>query len=363
MKKPLHTVLTALCVACLLPAGAQNADSLDFEFAVRQLEANYAGYPSRVNDANRDAYEALKRRLRREVLCDARPGYEAAGELFGWFGDRHLHVGNYSEPYMRPRADYARMEYAPQRIACRVDAQTYLIRVPSFEFDESEMAWTARAVESYAASGCEYLIVDIRGNGGGRDQAYGPLLRLLYDRPGAVDNVEIRVSAEHTAFLRNAIAASGGSLDWLLPVADSMASGRADFVPFPGGEESVIRFDTVSPLPRRAALLIDGNVASSGEQFVLDVRACSARTQIYGRDHTLGCLDYSNIRRVDLPASRISCWIPMTRSQRVAAGRGVDQTGIAPDVRIPLPLPASLTDDVDEWVRWVAAELKTDNPK
>ena len=36
----------------------------------------------------------------------------------------------------------------------------------------------------------------------------------------------------------------------------------------------------------------------------------------------------------------------------------IDATGIAPDVRIPLPLPARLTDNIDEWVIWVAEQLE-----
>ena len=36
----------------------------------------------------------------------------------------------------------------------------------------------------------------------------------------------------------------------------------------------------------------------------------------------------------------------------------LDPTGIAPDVRIDLPLPKKLTDNVDEWVIWVAEQLE-----
>ena len=36
----------------------------------------------------------------------------------------------------------------------------------------------------------------------------------------------------------------------------------------------------------------------------------------------------------------------------------IDPTGIAPDVRIELPLPKTLTDNVDEWVTWVAEHLE-----
>lgn len=47
----------------------------------------------------------------------------------------------------------------------------------------------------------------------------------------------------------------------------------------------------------------------------------------------------------------------MTRSCRLP-DKGIDQTGIAPDVRIPLPLPETLTDNVDTWTLWVAKELE-----
>lgn len=118
-----------------------------------------------------------------------------------------------------------------------------------------------------------------------------------------------------------------------------------------------IAYDTISPLPRRAALMIDGQVASAGEQMVLNLRSCSQRTTIYGRDNTKGCLDYSNCRGVNLPQSGITLYIPMTRSCRLP-DNGVDRTGIAPDVRIPLPLPETLTDNVDTWTLWVAKELE-----
>lgn len=92
---------------------------------------------------------------------------------------------------------------------------------------------------------------------------------------------------------------------------------------------------------------------------MLEVRACSCRTTVYGQDNTLGCLDYSNceILRFSQDTSRRMI-VPVTRSCRVAAGRGIDAEGIAPDVRIPLPLPETLKDNADAWVLWVAGDLK-----
>ncbi len=50
--------------------------------------------------------------------------------------------------------------------------------------------------------GVENLILDIRGNGGGSDSAYEPLLRLLYDHEGAEDAMEYRVSDLAVAHVR-----------------------------------------------------------------------------------------------------------------------------------------------------------------
>lgn len=35
----------------------------------------------------------------------------------------------------------------------------------------------------------------------------------------------------------------------------------------------------------------------------------------------------------------------------------IDGKGIEPDVRISLPLPDTLSDNVDSWVRWVAENM------
>ena len=67
-----------------------------------------------------------------------------------------------------------------------------------------------------------------------------------------------------------------------------------------GGDFSVdtYRLNQVSDAVRKAALIIDNGVASSGEQMVRSIKATSDRTTVYGRDNTLGCLDFSNINVV-----------------------------------------------------------------
>ena len=124
-------------------------------------------------------------------------------------------------------------------------------------------------------------------------------------------------------------------------------------------ETSSIEYDSISSKPIKAAIIIDRLVSSSAEQMLLELKATSYRTTIYGQDNTLGCIDFSNTRpAAQLPNCNAMLFIPMTRSIRIANGNCIDETGIKPDVSIQLPLPNKLTDNVDEWTVWVAHDLE-----
>ena len=108
---------------------------------------------------------------------------------------------------------------------------------------------------------------------------------------------------------------------------------------------------------QKAAVIIDNSVASSGEGLLLSLRACSDRVTFYGRDNTRGCLDYANVATIKMKHCGRSFQMPMSRKFGLPEG-AIDATGIAPDVRIDLPLPSKLTDNIDEWVIWVAEQLE-----
>ena len=109
---------------------------------------------------------------------------------------------------------------------------------------------------------------------------------------------------------------------------------------------------------KKAAIIIDNVVASSGEAMVMEIKATSYRTTVYGCDNTSGCLDFSNLSYFQF--KHFNCYFGVPTSRRIGLPEtGIDDTGIAPDVRIPLPLPSKLTDNIDEWVIWVANQLET----
>ena len=363
MNKRIYFLITILLTIAISVNGQESKKEKtislglkDYEGAVYEIENNYAGFPSKTsNPAKLEEYIKLKEKLYKDIL-NGREGADAVGELYGWFGDNHLRTAlAVHDKYRTTRKEYVSTtegirEYNPQAVAQKVDSETFLIRFPSCEGDPS-LEWVNKSIKAYKESQCKYLIIDIRGNGRGQDTYYKPYLELLYDRESLSKGVDIRNSKDNIAYLKTQV----GRLPWLQEIANKAENSNEDFIPLI--EDYIIKYDTVNTLPIKAAIIIDSYVASSGEQMVLDIKGCSSRTMIYGKGNTMGCLDYSNLRRADMRGCGITTYVPMTRSRRLP-DNGIDDSGIAPDVRISLSLPKILTNNIDKWVLWVAEELK-----
>ena len=361
-------------MVCSLCFCAWSQDSLsikqhleDFDFAVSQVEENYSGYPTKVNKTNICEYKALKKRLRKEIKQGKRTGTEAAGEFAAFFADWHLAVAGHKDGYFFNFCQqyypenkqitffHSMDEYAPKQLACMVNDKTYLIRVPSFG-QQIDWNWIASTVDSFAISQCQNLIIDIRGNTGGSDYAYWPLLCLCYDHPGNTDGVEMRNSRSNRIYWTESLQDTTIDEGYKSLLTRFLAS-HDEWV-ISTDTMQTIAIDTIYPhKPKKVGIIIDPIVASSGEQFLLDIKATSDRVTVFGRDNTIGCLDYSNCRVATFPNSGSTISIAMSRSFRLP-DRGIDETGIAPDVRLTIPYPKILTNNIDEWVLYVAKTLE-----
>ena len=375
----------------------------DYDFAVKYIEDNYAGFPNKVNDSTRADYEAMKFRLLSQVASNKRTGWDAIAEYTGWFNDYHTRLCLNSadgEGRMKPATDKYRAqvpiyynelmeEYNPQPLAVKVTSKTFLVRFPSCYGDISK-EWIDGSINAFHESGCENLILDIRGNSGGSDLYWNPYWRLLADHDGEINEVEFRNSAAYRDTLLQELrnekvpAEIIQGVQAVFPMLQSVkfvpgSIVRQFLVNFTEGQafsfanlqrvleslshpelmngKNSLHISEVNNAVRRAALIIDNTVASSGEALVEVLKATSNRTTVYGRDNTMGCLDFSNCNQVKMPNCGINVSVPMSRRMGLPES-GIDMVGIAPDVRINLPLPAKLTDNIDAWVIWVAEQLE-----
>lgn len=190
-------------------------------------------------------------------------------------------------------------------------------------------------------------IIDLRGNAGGSDGTYMPLLPFLFTDTIRTVAGSIRASDAargHYARFVNPERpedAPGWVRD-LLAAMDTLHSG------FVAGERWDLVYDSVTSVPRRVAMLIDGSNASSAETFLLKAIQ-SGKVRTFGR-RTAGVVDFLNPAAIRIcRGGGVLLWAPTSLRQRLLPLDAIDPHGLAPDVTIPT--------DVEDWVGWVRGRM------
>ena len=361
MNKIFFTVLLALFT---LVANAAVPDSIqrnleDYDYLTIFTEENYAAFPVIMEQGYRKKYETLKKRLRKQVAKGKAGIEKAACEYAIWFYknfDTHYQLNNTTlwESYEQPvHIDYSKMmEYNPQPVSCKVDEQTWLVRVPSCVGKNPTNEWVEQAAKDFQASGCEYLIIDVRGNEGGSTDIWNPFIDMLVDhrREGTIDNF-FRNTKHNQGFWEYALSMEPDNSYF----KDSL--GKNEFQLWTSVDASEV---TSLPLPKRAAIIVDNGTCSAGEGLIsYNVKGVSNRAKVYGKERTYGADLTGNVYYTKLPNADIYLTYPTCVERFEFLRHHVfGKNGIEPDIHIILPYPKRLTDNIDEWVLWVAEDLK-----
>ena len=129
--------------------------------------------------------------------------------------------------------------------------------------------------------------------------------------------------------------------------ADSMQLHKGEYwSPFTAADEE--KMDTVLPYPKKIAVLINGYCASTTEQFLLDVVTNSKKAITMGKPSE-GVLDYANMQFLNMPCTHYQVGYPTSRSKRIAMGKGIDNTGIKPNI---------VLDDKTDWTKYAQQYLE-----
>jgi C-terminal processing protease CtpA/Prc len=208
-----------------------------------------------------------------------------------------------------------------------------VLRLPNF--GQSDKAPIDKLVAENRARllATPYLVVDVRGNGGGWTSAYDAVTPLLYTDPIFHDGMDAWASPGNIASARE-IASSDKFPEAIRAQARGlvarMEASPGQFVTMV--DDGELRLDAVLPLPRAVAVLVDRRCASTCEQFVLDARQ-SRKVKVLGASNTGGLLDYGNALTTTLPSGERRIHVPTTRSRRLPA-MPLDLVGITPDIRL-----------------------------
>lgn len=332
----------------------------DYAYLTAYTEANYAAFPAIMQAGYEADYLALKDSFGTKVSSGEWGIKQATCEYVYWFNahfDAHFYVDEHLfwQVYKRrDTPDYKHlMNYAPQAVSQRVNRKTWLLRVPSCAGQNPTNEWVAQAVETFLQSGCKHLIIDLRGNSGGSDMIWIPLLPLLIDH---------QANMPETYWFRNTYANrySPAMQDWLLAQIAHNEDPAPMFLQV-GAEDD----EEDEAIPEHDArihisFIIDRKTASSAETILRVARNYTDRERytIYGKENSAGAAETGNLFPFHLPNSRIQVFYPTTVSSGfLRDGQQNGAAGIAPDVRIEGAYPDTLTDNVDSWVLYLSQPL------
>lgn len=245
-------------------------------------------------------------------------------------------------------------------VAMYLDDSTYYLRIPSFYSNTGNEFVLKHWNEIMARPN---LIIDIRNNGGGQDNYYQELIKLIYTKPIESQGVEWYASKGNIKYFEDAINKGEirdgeEGLKWTQALVEAMKKNVGGYVthPYSANNNTLIEQDTVYVMPRNIGIIINEGDASSAEQFLLAARQ-SDKVILFGNCSTAGVLDYSNITPNPLPSNNYQLWCPMTRSKRLPKNP-IDNIGIAPEVIIPFPATEQLFNKLDNWVYFVKCYLE-----
>lgn len=317
------------------------------------VEHDYAGYAEKAR-----GHEAALAGLADSVRAVARTSDDyricipAMQRFTRFFRDPHMLVWQAAPPPPSPTPARAAAVLADTARATRTTAaapdpdkptlqfaadSAAVVRVPSFSPEYKGVLDSLVSANRSRLLSTPTLVVDLRGNGGGCTCAYDALAPLVYDGPFSAGGQDLWTSPANVAFVRGWLTDNAmpetfkESVRRALPLIEGAPNS---FVPFP--RDTVVRLDSVYPMPRNVAVLVDGGCASSCEDFVLMARQ-SAKVTVVGPSRTAGVHDYGNVRAVWLPGWR-RLRVPTSRSRRLPAG-AIDNVGLAPDVWVPAGTP------------------------
>lgn len=335
-----------------------------FDFAIDATERNNAIFPVLMRNGYADEYNAMKdslfaRMMRAEISAD-----EAVSRYIYWFYkdfDRHTSCSAsfFRKLQSETLVDYSKhiAKYAPEPVGCKVNTDTYLLRLPSCNGVVPTWEWLNKKADEFKQSGCKYLILDLRGNGGGSDH-YSELFTKFFGSTG--------LKREERSYIRNSFenrkvlkmwCDEMDNVDHIKSVyAEALRADEGSLITWSHLEAGTERYE---PLVRKGAIIVDNMSASAGESpvhFVHSHNGC--RAKVYGKERTMGCEQSGNCIPIRLPHSNIVLNCPMTVPDTFETACKDRDPGHNPDVIIPLPYPEQLTDNIDSWVLWVAKKMR-----
>lgn len=177
------------------------------------------------------------------------------------------------------------------------------------------------------------LIIDVRNNGGGSDFTFMPLVPWIVSGPVELSGSDILATPANIASWKPLLDnpyIPDESKSFIDSLIREMEMNQGNFVSLM--DDKTTEPDSLTIYPRKIAILINKNCASSCENFALYAKE-SEKVILMG-ENTAGILDYANMREQKFSCLPYTLYYATTRSRRVDLGKGIDNVGIPPRVQL-----------------------------
>lgn len=220
----------------------------------------------------------------------------------------------------------------------RLNKQTVYLRIPAFHY-EADAIDSVILTNKKKIHSTKNLIIDLRYNGGGSDNAWGLLLPIIYTNPIRQKSCSFLSSEINNQVLRKY---QGDAF------YEKLNDNLGKFVLLFGEKYFINRADRIYKNPKNIAVIVNEYCASSTEQFLLACKQ-SKKVKIFGKV-TMGALDFANLNTVLSPCENFKLYYAMSKDVDIE-NYPIDDIGIQPDYFLDDAIPEH------QWIEYVNAIL------
>ena len=235
----------------------------------------------------------------------------------------------------------------------QVTEKTSLLCISSFENQHIKRIEKLIEDNRNSIESSENLIIDVRNNVGGTDNAYQKLLPYILTNPIRGLNQEFLATQTLIDTYQNWINTTPDdeeNLENKKYVKLLLAKCNGRLGEFVNANSTAVYEDTIKLAehsPKQVVILVNHRTASSGEWFVFNVKQ-SKKVKILGTP-TYGAIDYGSTLSFDFGCNNYKLMMPSWRSMRLP-DYPIDNIGFQPDVY--------LDKSVKDWVKYAVDYLE-----
>lgn len=325
---------------------------ISLERLIEKIETEYPGFGEKVKH-DKDLYTSKKNmQLSKSIAAPKDSCIAVLQDYISFFKDEHIFLQSRTKSDVKQEDTPVKNEIAEKEVDSKmINGNIFYIRLSSFQY--ANVALVAELVKQNKKNieQCKAMIIDIRGNGGGTDDVYQPLLPYVLTNPLRIMSVEFFATATLVNGLRDYAIQNikKDTANEIRRIDEDLKEYRENLGKFVLYGDNKVIIDSIKinkKGPSQVIILSDSNVASAGENFLFSCRQ-SKKVKIMGVP-SMGALDYGSIREFKFGCDNYELYLSTYRSTRLP-GYPIDNIGIQPDVY----LDESIKDWIDFAVQYI----------